>query len=123
MSLNLRLWRRLPAWSRKLTRVSLQVVVWGTGLTILSAVLLAALLPAPQGIHAWLENARFPLLVWRLALYGALAGVWFGGIRSTLTAQIREREDRRALSSLRRLEVMTLTLMALAEYNVWLAPH
>jgi len=115
----------VPAWCRQSARLILKALLWGAVLTILSAILIAVLVQEPQGmtVRLWLENARFPLLVWRLTLYAVLAGLWFGGVRAYFMARIRAREDWRALSSLRRLEVMAIALMALSEYNVWLAPH
>ncbi|EBA8598841.1 hypothetical protein QL467_002255 [Salmonella enterica] len=117
--------KSLPVWLRQLTRLSLQVVLWGAGLMVISAVLIAVVLQEPQGMNVklWLDNARFPLLVWRLMLYAILAGTWFGGIRQSLMVQIRARGDGRSLSSLRRLEIMAIALIALSEYNVWLAPR
>ncbi|EDQ5070593.1 TPA: hypothetical protein O7V39_003405 [Salmonella enterica] len=117
--------KSFPVWLRQLTRLSLQVVLWGAGLMVISAVLIAVVLQEPQGMNVklWLDNARFPLLVWRLMLYAILAGTWFGGIRQSLMAQIRARGDGRSLSSLRRLEIMAIALIALSEYNVWLAPR
>ncbi|HAU3361671.1 TPA: hypothetical protein JDL67_004462 [Salmonella enterica subsp. salamae] len=126
MSLNswLSKMKSVPAWFRPLMRLSLQVLLWGVGLTVVSAVLIAVVFQG-QGMNVklWLDSARFPLLVWRLILYGILAGTWFGGIRKSLMAQIRIRSDGPSLSSLRRLEVMAIVLMALSEYNVWLAPR
>ncbi|EAO2752637.1 hypothetical protein E2W72_05265 [Salmonella enterica] len=115
----------VPTWFRHFTRLSLQVVLWGAGLMVISAVLIAVVLQEPQGMNVklWLDNACFPLLVWRLMLYALMAGTWFGGIRQSLMAQIRSRGDGRSLSSLRRLEVMAIALIALSEYNVWLAPR
>ncbi|EGP9458762.1 hypothetical protein U8557_002744 [Salmonella enterica] len=117
--------KSLPVWLRQLTRLSLQVVLWGAGLMVISAVLIAVVLQEPQGMNVklWLDNARFPLLVWRLMLYAILAGTWFGGVRQSLMVQIRARGDGRSLSSLRRLEIMAIALIALSEYNVWLAPR
>ncbi|EEN2982865.1 hypothetical protein GJM34_12055 [Salmonella enterica] len=117
--------KSLPVWLRQLTRLSLQVVLWGAGLMVISAVLIAVVLQEPQGMNVklWLDNARFPLLVWRLMLYAILAGTWFGGIRQSLMVQIRARGDGRSLSSLLRLEIMAIALIALSEYNVWLAPR
>ncbi|EPW1515382.1 hypothetical protein ACVVJ5_004343 [Salmonella enterica subsp. diarizonae serovar 48:r:z] len=117
--------KQVPAWLRQFTRLSLQVVLWGAGLTVVSAMSIATVIQDPQaaGVRLWLDNARFPLLAWRLALYAALAGLWAGGLRRHLMSHIRTRGDRRAQSSLRRLEVMAIALVALSEYNVWLAPR
>ncbi|ENT2523853.1 hypothetical protein ACSTR2_004546 [Salmonella enterica subsp. enterica serovar Muenchen] len=106
-------------------RLSLQMVIWGAGLTVVCAVLIFVVLQDPQSMNVtlWLDNARFPLLTWRLMLYVILAGTWFCGLRQSLMAQIRSRSDGRSLSSLRRLEVMAIALIALSEYNVWLAPR
>ncbi|EHC47565.1 hypothetical protein LTSEINV_6564 [Salmonella enterica subsp. enterica serovar Inverness str. R8-3668] len=76
-----------------------------------------------MNVTLWLDNARFPLLTWRLMLYIILAGTWFGGVRKSLMAQISTRGDSSSLSSLRRLEIMAIALIALSEYNVWLAPR
>lgn len=114
-----------PSWLRQFMQLSLQMVIWGAGLTVVSAVLIFVVLQDPQSMNVklWLDSARFPLLAWRLMLYAILAGTWFGGIRQSLMAQIRSRGDGHSLSSLRRLEVMAIALIALSEYNVWLAPH
>ncbi|HGP2366870.1 TPA: hypothetical protein ACLGWU_000941 [Salmonella enterica] len=114
-----------PPWLRQFMRLSLQMVVWGAGLTVVCAVLIFVVLQDPQSMNVtlWLDNARFPLLVWRLMLYAILAGTWFGGIRKSLMAQIHRRGDSSSLSSLRRLEIMAIALIALSEYNVWLAPR
>ncbi|ASG86845.1 hypothetical protein [Salmonella enterica] len=115
----------VPAWLRQFTRLCLQVVLWGGGLTVLLAILIAVVVQDPQSISVrlWLDNARFSLLAWRLVLYTTLAGLWFGGLRRHLVSQINVRCDWRARASLRRLELMTIALVALSEYNVWLAPH
>ncbi|ELB5688397.1 hypothetical protein RHT52_004363 [Salmonella enterica] len=127
MSLNawLARMRSLPAGARYFSRLVLQVFLRGAGLTVVSAILIAVVLQEPQGmsVRLWLDSARFPLLAWRLVLYAILAGTWFCGIRQSLMAQIRSRGDGRSLSSLRRLEVMAIALIALSEYNVWLAPR
>lgn len=127
MSLNAWLARMksLPAGTRYFSRLALQVFLRGAGLTVVSAILIAVVLQEPQGmsVRLWLDSARFPLLAWRLVLYAILAGTWFCGIRQSLMAQIRSRGDGRSLSSLRRLEVMAIALIALSEYNVWLAPR
>lgn len=114
-----------PPWFRQFMRLSLQMVIRGAGLTVVCAVLIFVVLQDPQSMNVklWLDNARFPLLAWRLMLYAILAGTWFGGIRKSLMAQIRSRGDRRSLSSLHRLEIMAIALIALSEYNVWLAPR
>ncbi|EMD2426166.1 hypothetical protein WDY89_002376 [Salmonella enterica] len=114
-----------PPWLRQFMRLSLQMVIWGAGLTVVCAVLIFVVLQDPQSMNVtlWLDNARFPLLAWRIMLYAILAGTWFCGLRQSLMAQIRSRSDGRSLSSLRRLEVMAIALMALSEYNVWLAPR
>ncbi|HCK5320848.1 TPA: hypothetical protein N0J00_003490 [Salmonella enterica subsp. enterica serovar Manhattan] len=115
----------LSAGLRHFSRLALQVFLWGTGLTVVSAILIAVVLQVPQGMNVrlWLDSARFPLLAWRIMLYAILAGTWFCGLRQSLMAQIRSRSDGRSLSSLRRLEVMAIALIALSEYNVWLAPR
>ncbi|EGK4528508.1 hypothetical protein IOY57_004176 [Salmonella enterica] len=115
----------LPAGFRHFSRLALQVFLWGVGMTVVLAILSAVVLQGSQGmiIRLWLDSARFPLLAWRLMLYAILAGTWFFGIRQSLMAQIRSRGDGRSLSSLRRLEVMAIALIALSEYNVWLAPR
>ncbi|EBD1360684.1 hypothetical protein FHN53_13800 [Salmonella enterica] len=115
----------LPAGLRLISRLALQVFLWGAGLTVVSAILIAVVLQVPQGMNVrlWLDSARFPLLAWRMLLYAILAGTWFCGLRQSLMAQIRSRSDGRSLSSLRRLEVMAIALIALSEYNVWLAPR
>ncbi|EAV2671921.1 hypothetical protein RAV81_004304 [Salmonella enterica] len=115
----------LPAGLRLISRLALQVFLWGAGLTVVSAILIAVVLQVPQGMNVrlWLDSARFPLLAWRIMLYAILAGTWFCGLRQSLMAQIRSRSDGRSLSSLRRLEVMAIALIALSEYNVWLAPR
>ncbi|EAA8931070.1 hypothetical protein C9F67_003582 [Salmonella enterica subsp. enterica serovar Oranienburg] len=127
MSLNSWLSRMkpLPAGIRLISRLALQVFLWGAGLTVVSAILIAVVLQVPQGMNVrlWLDSARFPLLAWRIMLYAILAGTWFCGLRQSLMAQIRSRSDGRSLSSLRRLEVMAIALIALSEYNVWLAPR
>ncbi|EAM8731776.1 hypothetical protein O5P70_003064 [Salmonella enterica] len=127
MSLNSWLSRMkpLPAGFRLISRLALQVFLWGAGLTVVSAILIAVVLQVPQGVNVrlWLDSARFPLLAWRMMLYAILAGTWFCGLRQSLMAQIRSRSDGRSLSSLRRLEVMAITLIALSEYSVWLAPR
>ncbi|EMJ9624054.1 hypothetical protein V8G21_004651 [Salmonella enterica] len=114
-----------PPWLRQFMRLSLQMVIWGAGLTVVCAVLIFVVLQDPQSMNVtlWLDNARFPLLAWRMMLYAILAGTWFCGLRQSLMAQIRSRSDGRSLSSLRRLEVMAITLIALSEYSVWLAPR
>ncbi|EJD3338604.1 hypothetical protein REJ60_002392 [Salmonella enterica] len=114
-----------PLWLRQFMRLSLQMVIWGAGLTVVCAVLIFVVLQDPQSMNVtlWLDNARFPLLTWRLMLYVILAGTWFCGLRQSLMAQIRSRSDGRSLSSLRRLEIMAIALIALSEYNVWLAPR
>ncbi|EAA0699011.1 hypothetical protein IBO29_004053 [Salmonella enterica] len=115
----------LPAGLRLISRLALQVFLWGAGLTVVSAILIAVVLQVPQGMNVrlWVDSARFPLLAWRIMLYAILAGTWFCGLRQSLMAQIRSRSDGRSLSSLRRLEVMAIALIALSEYNVWLAPR
>ncbi|EIK9753024.1 hypothetical protein LKX79_001653 [Salmonella enterica] len=114
-----------PPWLRQFMRLSLQMVIWGAGLTVVCAVLIFVVLQDPQSMNVtlWLDNARFPLLAWRIMLYAILAGTWFCGLRQSLMAQIRSRSDGHSLSSLRRLEVMAIALIALSEYNVWLAPR
>ncbi len=115
----------LPAGFRHFSRLALQVFFWGAGLTVVSAILIAVVLQVPQGMNVrlWLDSVRFPLLAWRIMLYAILAGTWFCGLRQSLMAQICSRGDGRSLSSLRRLEVMAIALIALSEYNVWLAPR
>lgn len=115
----------LPAGLRLISRLALQVFLWGAGLTVVSAILITVFLQVPQGMNVrlWLDSARFPLLAWRMMLYAILVGTWFCGLRQSLMAQIRSRGDGRSLSSLRRLEVMAIALIALSEYNVWLAPR
>ncbi len=115
----------LPAGFRHFTRLTLQVLLWGAGLTVVFAILTAVVFQDPHGmsITRWLSNARFPLLAWRLMLYAILAGTWLGGGRQSLMALIRTRGDRRSLSSLHRLEVMAVVLIALSEYHVWFAPR
>lgn len=127
MSLNSWLPKTKPTqpWLRQFMRLSLQMVIWGAGLTVVCAVLIFVVLQDPQSMNVklWLDNARFPLLTWRLMLYAILAGTWFGGVRKSLMAQIRTRSDDRSLSSLRRLEIMAIALIALSEYNVWFEPR
>jgi len=115
----------LPAWCRQIARLSLQFLLWVGGLMIMSSILVAVLVQDPQGMDVkhWLENARYPLLFWRLTLYAALSGVWFGGVRTYFSAQMRAQGNSRAFFTLLRLEVMVIALMALSEYNVWLASH
>ncbi|HCI9941602.1 TPA: hypothetical protein NQG20_000215 [Salmonella enterica subsp. enterica serovar Infantis] len=115
----------LPTGFRYFSRLALHVFLWGAGITVVLAVLIAVVLQVSQGMNVrlWLDSARFPLLVWRLILYAILAGTWFCGIRQSLMAQIRSRGDGHSLSSLRRLEVMVIALISLSEYNVWLAPR
>ncbi|ECA1950189.1 hypothetical protein EJH27_01805 [Salmonella enterica subsp. enterica serovar Virchow] len=113
----------LPVWCRRLSGLFLQGILWCAGLTVVAAVLVSIMIQDPQGmsVRLWLENARFPLLAWRLMLYAVLAGGWAGGIRARFAAQLRA--NGKSLSSLFRLEAMVTGLIALSEYNVWLAPR
>ncbi|EID1643392.1 hypothetical protein LA882_001708 [Salmonella enterica subsp. enterica serovar Napoli] len=118
----------LPTGFRHFSRLALHVFLWGVGMSVVLvvlAVLSTIILQGSPGMNVrlWLDSARFSLLVWRLMLYAILAGTWFCGIRQSLMAQIRSRGDGRSLSSLQRLEVMAIALIALSEYNVWLTPR
>ena len=62
-----------------------------------------------RGLTDWLQQARRPLLFWRLTLYAVVAAMWFHRVRATLLRQ--------ALSSwvVYRLEVMMVCLALLIE--------
>ncbi|HFV9293978.1 TPA: hypothetical protein ACIAIE_003836 [Serratia fonticola] len=59
----------------------------------------------------WLQQARVPLLIWRLTLYGIVAAMWFHRVRATL---LRQAPSPRVVY---RLEVMMVCLALLIEFT------
>ncbi|WP_447870415.1 hypothetical protein [Serratia fonticola] len=59
----------------------------------------------------WLQQARVPLLFWRLTLYGIVAVMWFHRVRRTLLRQAA------SPGAVYRLEVMMVCLALLIEFT------
>ncbi|VXD06787.1 conserved membrane hypothetical protein [Enterobacterales bacterium 8AC] len=59
----------------------------------------------------WLQQARVPLLFWRLTLYGVVAAMWFHRVRAVLLRQAP------SPGAVYRLEVMMVCLALLIEYT------
>ncbi|MBC3211042.1 hypothetical protein [Serratia fonticola] len=59
----------------------------------------------------WLQQARVPLLFWRLMLYGIVAGMWFHRVRAALLRQSP------SPGAVYRLEVLMVCLALLIEFT------
>ncbi|WP_083704480.1 hypothetical protein [Serratia oryzae] len=59
----------------------------------------------------WLEQARVPLLFWRLTLYVTVVAMWFHRVRATLLRQAPSR------GVVYRIEVMMVCLALLIEFT------
>ncbi|CAI1909392.1 Uncharacterised protein [Serratia entomophila] len=59
----------------------------------------------------WLQQARVPLLIWRLTLYGIVAAMWFHRVRAALLRQAP------SPGAVYRLEVMMVCLALLIEFT------
>ncbi|MFQ6289564.1 hypothetical protein ACLMO3_04190 [Yersinia enterocolitica] len=59
----------------------------------------------------WLQQARVPLLIWRLTLYSIVAAMWFHRVRATLLRQAP------SPWVVYRLEVMMVCLALLIEFT------
>ncbi|WP_411755118.1 hypothetical protein [Serratia sp. (in: enterobacteria)] len=59
----------------------------------------------------WLQQARVPLFIWRLTLYGIVAAMWFHRVRATLLRQAP------SPGAVYRLEVMMVCLALLIEFT------
>ncbi|EPX9374729.1 hypothetical protein ACW6B4_003279 [Yersinia ruckeri] len=59
----------------------------------------------------WLQQARVPLFIWRLTLYGIVAAMWFHRVRATLLCQAP------SPGAVYRLEVMMVCLALLIEFT------
>ena len=59
----------------------------------------------------WLQQARVPLLIWRLTLYSIVAAMWFHRVRATLLRQAS------SPWAVYRLEVMMVCLALLIEFT------
>lgn len=59
----------------------------------------------------WLQQARVPLFIWRVTLYGTVAAMWFHRVRATLLRQAPSR------GVVYRIEVMMVCLALLIEFT------
>lgn len=59
----------------------------------------------------WLQQARAPLFIWRLTLYGIVAAMWFLRVRATLLRQAP------SPGAVYRLEVLMVCLALLIEFT------
>ncbi|WP_051588677.1 MULTISPECIES: hypothetical protein [unclassified Serratia (in: enterobacteria)] len=59
----------------------------------------------------WLKQARVPLFIWRVTLYGTVAAMWFHRVRATLLRQAPSR------GVVYRIEVMMVCLALLIEFT------
>ena len=62
-------------------------------------------------LTVWLQQARVPLFIWRLTLYGIVAAMWFHRVRATLLRQAP------SPGAVYRLEVMIVCLALLIEFT------
>ncbi len=64
-----------------------------------------------RGLTDWLQQARCPLMLWRLTLYAVVAAMWFHRVRATLLLQASSRWV------IYRLEIMMVCLALLIEFT------
>ena len=62
-------------------------------------------------LTVWLQQARVPLFIWRLTLYGIVAAMWIHRVRATLLRQAP------SPGAVYRLEVMIVCLALLIEFT------
>lgn len=63
--------------------------------------------------RVWLDDAAPWLLVWRLALYGLIAGLWFQRVRLWLLQQTGN------LAAVRRIEWLMAGMTLMVELNIY----
>lgn len=63
--------------------------------------------------RVWLDDAAPSLLVWRLALYGLIAGLWFQRVRLWLLQQTGN------LAAVRRIEWLMAGMTLMVELNIY----
>ncbi|MBD3699743.1 hypothetical protein IE996_26160 [Klebsiella pneumoniae] len=63
--------------------------------------------------RVWLDDAAPRLLVWRLALYGLIAGLWFQRVRLWLLQQTGN------LAAVRRIEWLMAGMTLMVELNIY----
>ncbi|HDL8466900.1 TPA: hypothetical protein P4O12_002828 [Yersinia enterocolitica] len=62
-------------------------------------------------LFSWLQQAKLPLFLWRLGIYGIVAGMWLHRVRKTLLQQVT------APLAIYRLEVQMVSLLLLIEFT------
>ncbi|MEM0653366.1 hypothetical protein AAFL31_16325 [Klebsiella huaxiensis] len=63
--------------------------------------------------RGWLDDVAPWLLVWRLALYGLIAGLWFKRVRCRLLQQTGN------LAAVRRIEWLMVGMTLMVELNIY----
>ncbi|AJI86192.1 putative membrane protein [Yersinia rochesterensis] len=64
-------------------------------------------------LFSWLQQAKLPLFLWRLGIYGIVAGMWLHRVRKTLLQQVT------APMAIYRLEVQMISLLLLIEFTCY----
>lgn len=91
-------------------------VAWWTGIFLLGGGITAlgiSLAGDPVVLSSWLQQAKLPLFIWRLALYAIVAGLWFHRVRAALLRQAS------SSGAVYRLEAMIVSLMLLIEFTCY----